>query len=311
MTLEDLPNEVIYDIFDYLNYFHVYETFSTLNIRFRHLLSHSRLPIKIDLSSLSESAWKRYNADIFENNLERISSFRIIDLYMYDLAFSSIHKLLPFNRLKCLILNNIESNCLENFLSQLSSLTSLASLAIATIDHDSNRAHIYREVFRLRTLKYCKLSLSAWKASESLSMCVDECSSIEYLIITNSVYLHELDGLLSYVPQLRRLSLNLSTDNRRPRTQRCPHVYYQLTYLSIRLGALIFDRLEEIIRELFPMTEVLRLTVLSYVERTDVNGNMWKQLITCHLPKLQMFNIRREVTIGHGTAQLNIEDLIS
>ena len=230
---------------------------------------------------------------------------------MYDLARSSLHNLLSFNRLQCLILNNIESKCLKDLFDQLSALLSLSSLVIATIDHHPNRANIYREVFRLRTLKYCKLSLAAWKTSESLPICVDEYSPIKYLSITNSVYLHELDGLLSYVPQLCRLSLNLCTDNRRPRTQRCPHVYHQLTHISIRLGALIFDRLEQIIRELFPMTKVLRLTVLSYVDRTDVNGKMWKQLITCHLPKLQTFNIRREMVVGHGTVQLSVEDLIN
>ena len=131
------------------------------------------------------------------------------------------------------------------------------------------------------------------------------------MTITNSVYLHELDGLLSYVPQVRRLSLNLSTDNRRPRTQRCLDICQHLTYISVRLGALIFDRLEEIIRELFPMIEVLRLIVLSYVDQTDVNGHMWKQLITVHLPKLQIFDIQREVGVGHGTVRLNVNDLIN
>ena len=309
--MEDLSNEIFYEIFDFLHHFHIYQAFYDLNTRFRDLLIHSHLPIKIDLLSLSESTWKRYNTDIIECNLHRISAFCISDSSMYDLALSPLCKILPFNRLECLILNNIESKCLENLLDHFSSLSSLSTLVITTTGYDSNKAKIYREIFRLRALKYCKLSLSTWRTSESLPISVDEYSPIEHLTITNSVYLHELDGLLSYVPQVRRLSLNLSTDNRRPRTQRCLDICQHLTYISVRLGALIFDRLEEIIRELFPMIEVLRLIVLSYVDQTDVNGHMWKQLITVHLPKLQIFDIQREVGVGHDTVRLNVNDLIN
>jgi GH35 family endo-1,4-beta-xylanase len=72
-NFEDLSNELIYDIFEFLDYFHVYEACFDLNLRFHSLITNSNLPIKINLSSISKSAFKRYNKDIIETSMHRIN----------------------------------------------------------------------------------------------------------------------------------------------------------------------------------------------------------------------------------------------
>jgi hypothetical protein len=49
--LEHLSSEVIYEIFKFLDLFHIYQSFFHLNARFQKLLTYSYLPIKINISS--------------------------------------------------------------------------------------------------------------------------------------------------------------------------------------------------------------------------------------------------------------------
>ena len=203
--MEDLSNEVIYEIFEYLDYFHICEAFFNVNTRFRRLLTDSNLPIKMDLSSLSRSTWKRYNEYLIETNISRICALRVSDRFMYDVVRPSLEKIIQFGRVETLILDNIESECLEDLLNDLPSLSQLSSLVINAVDHVTNKAMIYRQICRLPMLRYCKLSWPEWRMSEWLPICTDEYSPIEHLIITNCICICHLDSLLSYVPQLHRL----------------------------------------------------------------------------------------------------------
>ena len=244
--------------------------------------------------------------------MDRIISLRVSNPCAYDLVLSLIEKMLPFNRIECLILQRIEPDCLENLLHQLLSLSKLCSLIIATTDSVQNRAKIYRQIFRLRALKYCKLSLSKKETNRLLSTCVSEYSPIEYLIITSPVYLDEFDSLLSYVPQVRRLSLFLYEGTRSRRSQRYPFVCRQLTQLSLQLSVGInFDLFGEITRELFRMIEVLHLTLPYYFDRPYMNANKWEHLIIAHLPYLRIFDIQCTLPPGDDISLWDTTNLIS
>ena len=309
--LEDLCNELIYETFQYLNYFHVYEAFFHLNIRFRHLLTHSDYPIKIDLSSLSKAAWKRYNADIIESTVNRIRVFRISDTFMYDSCLLFLfEKLSAFNRMECLILENVGFESLENLLDQLLSLSQLSSLTI-TAKGVLDCTKIYGQIFRLRALKYCKLCLSKRGTTQLLPICVNEYSPIEYLIITHDTDLNELYRLLSYVPHLRRASFDLIGSHENLRTDRFPFVCKQLTHISLRLLTCIeFNVFERIIRELFPRMEVLHLTPPKYFDRQYASGSKWEELITNHLPYLRIFDIQYSFHVASDSASSNADDVI-
>ncbi|CAF4602546.1 unnamed protein product [Rotaria sp. Silwood2] len=56
-NFEDISNDLIYEIFEFLNGYDLYEAFSNLNSRFENLLIHSTLPIKIDMSLMSKSTF--------------------------------------------------------------------------------------------------------------------------------------------------------------------------------------------------------------------------------------------------------------
>ena len=226
---------------------------------------------------------------------------------MYDSVLFSPEKLSAFNRIECLILDNIEFDCLEYLLNQLLSLSQLSSSTV-TARGVFDWTKIYGQICHLRVLKYCKLSVSARRTAQSLPLCVNECSPIEYLIITHGTDLNELDRLLLYIPHLRRASLYLTGGRGNLRTERCAFVYKQLTHISVRLSYSIkFNSFEKIIRELFPIVEVLRLILSEYFGQLYATVRKWEQLITTHLPYLQIFDIQYRLSAVYHTTALTAD----
>ena len=247
---------------------------------------------------MSKSAFKCYNKDIIQSNIHRITSIRISEVVMYDLILSLIDNLIKFDRIDTIILDNIEAKYIENLLEKLRSLSSLSSLVINSNDSVKNKHTIYRQVFRLPRLKYCKLSLPGWGDSQILPISTNEYSPIEHLIITNNVELDGLDSLLSYVPQLRRLSLDSFTHIWLSRIKLCSFVLNSVTHISLKQIDLTFDQFEQIIIDYFPMIQILYLTLNCDRDRTYIDANRWKNLIVSHLPNLRVFDIQIEITLN-------------
>ncbi|CAF1130619.1 unnamed protein product, partial [Rotaria sordida] len=61
---EDLANEILYEIFEYLDIYYVYKGFINLNKRFQNLLFHSTLLIKINISTMPKSKFHHYHINI-------------------------------------------------------------------------------------------------------------------------------------------------------------------------------------------------------------------------------------------------------
>ena len=241
---------------------------------------------------MSKDAFKRYNADIIEASMDRVSTVRIFDVFMYDDVLSVTGGLSKFHRVKTLILENIQSECLEDLVNQLPTLSLLSSLTISTIDDVKNRNSIYQRILRLSALKYCQLSLLGWSNYDSLPVSTNEYSPIERLIITNSVYSYELDSLLSYIPQLRRLSIYSLSRSWYKRTEISPHILNDLTHLSLTDLYLNFDEFETMMINIFHTIRVLFVTVYRDADLSYLDANRWEELITSHLPNLRIFDIQ-------------------
>jgi hypothetical protein len=259
-----------------------------LNIRFQNLLVDSTLPIKINSSSLSKSTFQRYYRHIIMPNKHRIQSLHLFNPFIVDLIFSPVRITSNFIRLKTLIFNNIKSKYLINILNHLVSLTSLSSLIIMPVDHVHNPYNFYRQIFRLPSLKYCKMSLKGHIESNSLPVATDEFSPIEHLVIENNFDSNELNILLSYVPQLRRLSVQCLGGPPSRQTELCSIKLNHLTHVSLRKILINFNQLELMIKDLFYQVQVLHISTTS--DRTYLDANHWQQLIISFMPYLRIFN---------------------
>ncbi len=73
---ENLPNEIIYELFEYIDTYDIYHGFFNLNERFKNLLMNSNVHIRINNSTMSKSKF-----DIVEIFI-RIGTFEFINKFL-------------------------------------------------------------------------------------------------------------------------------------------------------------------------------------------------------------------------------------
>ncbi len=289
---EDLSNEIIYEVFEFLDFYCVYEAFFDLNIRFQNLLTHSNFPINIDLSLKSKRNFQLYHENVLIPCQHRIKSVHLSNPLIIERIFSSsLDTPLAFTRLEKLTLHNITSILLEQLFTHFISASCLFSLDITCIGIVQDERNLYRQIFRLSQLKYCKLLCEHYVSHGSIPVATNEYSPIEYLVIEHKLRLHEVNALLSYVPQLRRLSLDCESSSSDTQTISSSIVLNHLTHLSLDIRGFLFDQFESIMKNLFHLVQVLHIHNWETNDGTYYDANRWKQLILTSLPYLRIFNI--------------------
>ncbi|CAF0781370.1 unnamed protein product [Adineta steineri] len=296
-TFEDLPNELIYEIFDYLIDYHAFQAFCYLNNRFQNLFLHSNFPIKINIGKISKSKFEYYLTHIIKPCTKRIKLFRLsnpcIDPCL--LLFPLMKRL---TQLTTLILNKIEVNHIEPIVNRLSFLPVLSSLTIISINNLTKKNNIYPKLFRLPKLKYCQISIELLQYPKStLCVATNEFSSIEYLIINNEISIDQLTIILSYVPQLRRLSISYLTKSKHNRIDKDSINLNHLTNVSIRLLCVPFDQFEILMINHFRQIQVLSIAIYFLYgihPNTDeyIDADRWERLISTHMLNLRIFDFQ-------------------
>jgi hypothetical protein len=299
--LEDLPNELFYEVFGYLDVVHVYHAFYNLNLRLRSLLTDSTLPLKISVSSMSKSTFQRYHRHVIMPNKHRITSMHLSNPFVVDLIFSPVRTVSHFARLETLVFDGIKSKYLANIIRRLATLPNLTSLTFVPIGYLSDRNRIYESILRLPALKHCKMSLPERSAGWELSVSPTVTSRLEQLTIDHSFGLDELDILLPHVPQLRRLtchSLKRTYGAQMPPFPACLNV---LTHASFNMPNVPFDQFQPLIENLFRQLLVLRIS--TGADDQYLNANRWQHLITSFMPQLRIFDLQHiSHTYNNATA---------
>ncbi|CAF2518324.1 unnamed protein product [Rotaria sp. Silwood2] len=101
--LEHLANEMIYEIFEYLDDYDVYNGFCYLNKRFQHLVLYSIFPITINTPAVSKSNFQDYYRNIVIPNKHRINVLSLSNPFAVDIVLSSPPIISDFVRLETLI----------------------------------------------------------------------------------------------------------------------------------------------------------------------------------------------------------------
>ncbi|CAF2984503.1 unnamed protein product [Rotaria sp. Silwood2] len=290
--LEYLSNEVFYEIFEYLDGCFVYNTFSNLNIRFKHLFNDSLLPLKLNLSWTSKSIFENYYKYIIIPNFNRIISLHIPN----PLAIKSFLSLFSinnsFNRLESINFGRMNAEHVISLLTYLKTLPCLFSLSININNSKDNANKIFQLIVLLPVLKYCKISSDNEESIFSIPILTrkneQQESSIEYLIINSVCELNQLTTILSYTPRLTHLSchsLHVGNDQ-----IQIPIIVTNLRKLFIQLDATPFHIFKSFISKISFRLEELRIS--AKYEKTYLDAKQWEQLISCQMPLLRIFDFQ-------------------
>ncbi|CAF1231299.1 unnamed protein product [Rotaria sordida] len=134
MSIENLPNDLFKNIFDYLDGYELYEAFSNLNYRFKQLLNSPLLLFKIKFHLTSNELYASFYKQMKLINRHQTYSLNLYLPLRNNHFFSSFFIDSSFNHLKFLILNQVEPDLLLSVLSKLSNVSRLSSLAIDTFN---------------------------------------------------------------------------------------------------------------------------------------------------------------------------------
>ena len=240
---------------------------------------------------MSRSTFQNYYKYIIIPYQDRIRSIHSINPFIFTLPSTPFHNFLQFPRLETLILENIESRILENLLLQLNSLANLSTLSITPIDDVRNENVLYQRIFCLPVLHYCKVSIKNRLSTRLLPVSNAQYSSIKHLVIDHHCSIDYLNVLLSYLPQLTRLSCNhLTKLTIFQHSHRQPIVLNNLTHLSFKIENFNFRDLELFFTKLSHQLQVFHFS--TDYDVTYLDANRWEQLILTKMSHLRIFDIQ-------------------
>jgi len=237
---EHLSNELFFEICEYFDGCEIYKLFSNLNNHFQELINSLLLLLKFDSHCLTSNG--QIYKQLLLNNKHQIFSFYITQNEFF-LSFSIDSS---FKNLESLIIIGIPEKILYSLLANLSSLPRLFSLTIDTQYTLDDFSDVYRLAFTLPKLKYIKCTAGVYTLCDLLPMATDEqFSSIEYLSINHSCTFNELCTLISYLPELHRLTfLGPNDDDDDSSIEVIQSMELSnLTYLNIDIDKIPFDNL--------------------------------------------------------------------
>ncbi|CAF1107179.1 unnamed protein product [Rotaria sp. Silwood1] len=219
---EDLANEVFYEIFEYMDIYHIYEGFFNLNTPFKNSLMHSNVPIQINISNdvqlLPKSTDKFSPIEcLVINNRFRFPSFNNLLSYLHELRHLSIIYLNGFD-LKDMEFHSLELDeqlCLhlqENNLNSVKHLHICSNTASDTFIelydfHFEELIDLLQFTPNLYTLKYDLIcfhqnTATSIQKNEEFYHILDV-KKVKHLDIRETYTLEEIKKLVNSFPQLQ------------------------------------------------------------------------------------------------------------
>ncbi|CAF3808035.1 unnamed protein product [Rotaria sordida] len=291
MNLEFLPNELIFNLFEYLSILDLFQAFYGLNSRLNTLiLAHCR-KCRLDFESITKT-----NFDIICKNylpyiIDRIISLRLSDddntPQQIDLFLSYNFHLQQFINLQIISLSNIHSSyILDKLISECSQLISLTHFTLIKCYISINRSNanrLYSKIWSLSKLNYCYLDISFTHASY-FPMSTVISTSLKHLSIINiSCYLNELIHLFQSTPNLQYLSIEFM--------DYANEFELPLHILSITHLKLSFDSSLDILQYLLQnLPDLYNLTLETC--NIYMDGYQWEEMIRKYLTKLRKFRFK-------------------
>ncbi|CAF0741564.1 unnamed protein product [Adineta ricciae] len=296
MSLEQLANELLLEVFDYLDCLTIFRAFYGLNYRFNQLIILQIQKFDLDFRLVPKCSF-----DLFCQQHLPLLKTRIVSLHLSneinipelpDSFRSYGHRMNQFIILKFLSISCYSINMLRRILTECHNLSYLARLHIHTTNYDSMEDHyryLIEAIWTLPHLTHCQIdvlySSSAWFSSMSTVS-----TSIQNLSTSGTSYsLTTLCNLLDHTPNLKQLEVGHVTV-----TDDAP---LAVTFPSLRSLRLICDTS---IRSIQPFFQIIPnlcdLTV--HVSNIESNGSVWEQIFVDYLKNIKTFRLVMNIQFG-------------
>jgi hypothetical protein len=290
MKFEWLPNELILDIFEYLNAIHLLRAFYGLNSRLNNVINTSIKVYHLDFRFIS-----KFDFDIIYQQYHRLIIDKVVSIHIADddetpnlpeiffsrnfIPSSFIHlQSLSFYSIRSLeLLNNTILHCYY-----LPCLTHLKFIQCLLNDTPPDTINTIWSIPKLTNL-HIDENMSK---GICFSRILETSSSIKYLSIKNvNCDLRNLSNILQRTPYLQRLSTTII----------CTEKNEKLTTTIPLLTKLILSfrgSVETIINLFQQMINLCSLTL--HTSHLLLNGNEWKDILLNYLPNLKNFQLKMD-----------------
>ncbi|CAF1380686.1 unnamed protein product [Adineta ricciae] len=304
-SIENLSNEIFYEIFKYVDGCDVFYSFSNLNHRFENLLKSLFFILNINSDHLKS---KKYLRKIFKQ-IFNCHQNQIISIYMdMSLSFKDTFSFdSSFNQLATLHLYNLES---KKFLRNLSCLSNLSLLNLHICDPSIDLNVIYEIVLTLPKLKTFHIKTDHNLKFSSLSHIKKNLNEIERLNIRDHCDFNEILSILSCSSSLSHL-VYIQTNPIDYNIQiNSPIILSKLTHVYLRITGMKFHVLENFLKQISLKLQTLSLTT----ENEDMkylDGNHWENYLSKNLPQLEKFYFKSYMKHHHRIDQRKLNQFLT
>lgn len=286
---ENLPNETIYQIFEYLDAYDIYLAFYTYNQRFQNLiLNPSSTTFQVHIPNISRIDFERYRDDFVLFHRRRIQCLRISNPFLFEELLSPPRIITDFKQLHTLILQQNDIKFLHKTMDHhLRKLPNLQSLTISLTDTTLDPS---RSILTAICLPHLKRFEFNYPTDFPLYFYGYGSSSIETLIINSSFRFHCLGELLMNLTNLRYLSIETLVGLKHSSIDYADnHFNKQLKYVNIKIDGVPFHSLRFLVEHYFKPVEEFYLTVRHM--STIIEAMHWQELLRIHMPSIRYFDL--------------------
>lgn len=285
---ENLSNEIIYEIFDYLSGCNIYRGFSKLNYRYTCLLENSSIRYKICVIKESEN-----DLTLIRQMEKQIVSFNFLNPLLADKIFPLTLTDFSFSNLQSIVLFEETATKLAIHLFYMQQLPKLSSLSIYLETCHENVGDFYQIIFQYSSLKYFKFTITAIDNSVLFTIpwnYPNLRSPIEYLSIGHDCTYIEFASILSYTPQLSHIHCSIDFDLDDDTSFNLPKDC-QLTYLNMYFCNFELSRFQNILSQFCSNLHTLVLRSIQTSNRSYFDGDRWAKFLETYMPRLNRINL--------------------
>jgi len=306
MTLEALANELLLELFEFLDVAELFRAFYGLNSRFNALLFTQCRAYRVNFHSIL-----KYQSEFFDQPYLPLVANQIISLRLSDskdespsqtdFFFSSGLQLNQFIHLRSLLLCYInDEKILRKIIGDCYQLPLLTHLKVAKCyTKYMSSVDFSNSIWGSPTLTHCRLDMG-----DNFSMPTVVSLSIKYLSISCSCWwLSQTAGLFQQTPYLCHLHVPLNNLNDNPMLA----LPYFPSITMLKFSNVRSSKVMKVI--LLAVPQLTQLKVDAYYINCD--GYQWEEIIDKYLPKLVVFRLRMHIQFrGEKNNEHSVDALV-